>query len=303
MFVREIEQFSEIRYPARAYFCHLFTRNIPNNLPSPSLKVILQGLEKISHEVKCFDALFVLDNKGEQIIDNISLNHELKGGRGENRSNKSYYYRATKNKRCILSDPYPSDLTNELCVTASMPVYNDKKELVYVVCLDISLQNLLTLTHPSSLYSTFAKIVQGIYACFSIALLIIALFLLILGVKSFFVSGFNFHHIDAKELFESTIILTLSLAIFDLSKTIFEEEVLRRHSSEDRTFLHKTMVRFLGSIIIALAIEALMLVFKFAITGPEKILYAIYLLIGVTFLLVGLSIYLYFGGRVSDRYN
>jgi len=52
------------------------------------------------------------------------------------------------------------------------------------------------------------------------------------------------------------------------------------------------MIRFLGSIIIALSIEALMLVFKFAIMDPEKILYAVYLLIGVTFLLFGLAYYL-----------
>jgi uncharacterized membrane protein len=87
--------------------------------------------------------------------------------------------------------------------------------------------------------------------------------------------------------------LTLSLAIVDLVKAIFEEEVLgrvkKRDSSEDS---HQTMIRFLGSIIIALSIEALMLVFKFALTDPGKLLYAVYLLGGITALIVGLSIYL-----------
>jgi len=55
---------------------------------------------------------------------------------------------------------------------------------------------------------------------------------------------------------------------------------------------HQTMIRFLGSIIIALSIEALMLVFKFALTDPEKLLYAVYLLAGVTALMVGLSVYI-----------
>jgi len=93
-------------------------------------------------------------------------------------------------------------------------------------------------------------------------------------------------------MFEATILLTLALAIFDLVKAIFEEEVLGHHKKGEPDEIHKTMVRFLGSIIIALAIEALMLVFKFAIIDPEKLTYAVYLIGGVTMLLFGLSIYL-----------
>jgi hypothetical protein len=52
------------------------------------------------------------------------------------------------------------------------------------------------------------------------------------------------------------------------------------------------MVRFLGSIIIALSIESLMLVFKFALTDPSKLLYAVYLIGGVTALILGLSVYI-----------
>jgi chromate transport protein ChrA len=54
------------------------------------------------------------------------------------------------------------------------------------------------------------------------------------------------------------------------------------------------MVKFLGSIIIALSIEALMLVFKSALTDPSKIEYAVYLIIGVSFLMVSLSLYIKF---------
>jgi len=38
--------------------------------------------------------------------------------------------------------------------------------------------------------------------------------------------------------------------------------------------------------------EALMLVFKFALTDPQKLLHAVYLLGGITSLIIGLSIYL-----------
>ncbi len=92
-------------------------------------------------------------------------------------------------------------------------------------------------------------------------------------------------------MFKSTILLTLSLAIFDLVKTIFEEEVLGRHKRNNTSGIHKTMVRFLGSIVIALAIEALMLVFKFAITDPTHIISAVYLIGGVAVLLISLAYY------------
>ncbi len=34
MLIKEIQEFSDIRYKARAYLCYLFDRNIPNNLPA-----------------------------------------------------------------------------------------------------------------------------------------------------------------------------------------------------------------------------------------------------------------------------
>ena len=292
MVIREIQQFAEIRYRARAYLCYLFGRNLPNGLPEPSLETISLGLDKITNEISNFEALYVLDHKGEQIIDNITTNSGGGGGKGTNRSNKAYYYRAVREGRCVLTDPYPSSITNDLTVTAATPIYNEKQELRYVACIDVSLVEILKMVHPSPLYSLFGIATKIVYSAFSFALFLVAMFLFIQGVESFFHSGFSLSKMDVKEMFESTIILTLALAIFDLVKTIFEEEVLGRSHKENAGGIHKTMVRFLGSIIIALAIEALMLVFKFAIIGPENILYAVYLLVGVTLLLIGLSIYL-----------
>jgi len=83
---------------------------------------------------------------------------------------------------------------------------------------------------------------------------------------------------------------------------LFEEEVLgnkeRKRESTDET--HQTMVKFLGSIIIALSIEALMLVFKSALIDPSKIEYAVYLIVGVSFLLLSLSLYIKFS-RTNDK--
>ena len=292
MVIREIQQFAEVRPRARAYLCYLFTRNMPNRLPEPSLEIITTGLDKIVHEVEDFEALYLLNQKGEQVMDNITDDPHNKGGMGQNRSAKSYYYRAVREKRCVLSDPYPSSLTNDLTVTASYPIYDDQGSLKYIACIDVSLEHILKIAHPSSLQSAFGKTSQFIYSIFSLSLLAIAMLLLFNGMRSLFMHGLQFNLLDIKAMFESTILITLSLAIFDLVKTIFEEEVLGRNEKEDNGGMHKTMVRFLGSIIIALAIEALMLVFKFAIIDAAHILYAVYLIGGVTMLLFGLAFYL-----------
>jgi len=91
-------------------------------------------------------------------------------------------------------------------------------------------------------------------------------------------------------------LITLSLAIFDLVKTLIMEEVVGE--KEEHPFeIHKTMIKFLGSIIIALAIEGLMLVFKFAMISPDKIIYASILLTAVTLLIIGLAFYMKWIGR------
>ncbi|MDR3177479.1 MAG: PDC sensor domain-containing protein [Campylobacteraceae bacterium] len=294
MTIRDIQRFSEIRYQARAYLCYLFTRNIHNNMPSPELDNILVQLDKIAHEVDNFEALYVLDTKGDQIIDNISKNPNFVLGKGVNRSNKAYYYRTVKEKRCVLTDPYPSSLTNDLSVTAGFPLYNDKGELCYVICIDISLDDILRISNTSRLDNIFGYFSKTIYTLFAIALLLVSSVVFFNGIENFLSSGFNLAAINIEEMFKATILLTLSLAIFDLVKTIFEEEVLGHSKKVKNGGVHKTMVRFLGSIVIALAIEALMLVFKFAAKEETaNIIYAVYLLGGVTLLLVGLSVYLY----------
>ncbi len=292
MVVTEIEEFAEIRTKARAYLCYLLQRYIPNYVPEPSLENIINALKILKKELPQAEAFYILDKKGNQIIDAISNNPEYRKGKGINRSMRAYYYRAVREKRCILTDPYPSLLSHELTVTASYPIYNDKKQLVYIVCVDISLKNLLKMFHPSSIDSYFGKFSKISYAFFTAALLLVAVLLFAKGIMSVMVHGIRFHNLDIKEIFESTILITLSLAIFDLVKTLFEEEVLGRHKKRETNDIHKTMIRFLGSIVIALSIEALMLVFKFAIIGPEKILYAVYLIAAVTLLLFGLSFYL-----------
>jgi hypothetical protein len=157
--------------------------------------------------------------------------------------------------------------------------------------MDIALRDLLKFAQPTNLEGVFGIVSKVSYSIFSASLLMVAFMLFYNGVASLLTHGINIQRIEIKEMFESTILLTLALAIFDLVKTIFEEEVLG-HNEQGSKDIHRTMIKFLGSIIIALSIEALMLVFKFALIDPEKIINAVYILGGVAVLLFGLSFYL-----------
>lgn len=288
MYIKDIQKFEENRYKARAYMTYILTRNLPDKLPQIELSSIKGALDKLAHEVQSFEALYVLDTAGKQLDDNISTHKEFRIGKGEDRSGRSYFYRAVKLQRCVLSDPYPSSLNNELCVTASMPIYDSAHKLQFVVCIDIKLKDILKIIQASRLEHIFMEFSRVVYGFFGLVLFIITCFLFHRGI----VSLFHQDGIAIQQMFESTIAITLALAIFDLAKTVIEEEVLGRNRKE-KSGIQKTMVRFLGSIIIALAIEALMLVFKLVTGDLSQMIYAIYLIVGVSVLLTGLSIYLF----------
>jgi hypothetical protein len=294
MEVQEIQEYSVVRTKARAYLCYIMSRNIaPQNLQEDSLVSIEKQLKNLKDSIANAEAVYALDAQGIQVTDNISNDKRLKGhGKGEDRSDRAYFYRTFSEHRCVLTDPYPSLHTNELVVTSSFPIYDDNDNLLFILCVDIELKNILKLVHPSSVDSVFGNFSKFVYASFSLALMAVALLLFVKGVGSFISFGTHVLTIDINDMFKATILLTLALAIFDLVKAIFEEEVLGKEKKEGSGDGHQTMIRFLGSIIIALSIEALMLVFKFALTDPEKLLYAVYLIIGVTALMIGLSIYI-----------
>ncbi|RAX57246.1 hypothetical protein CCZ01_06620 [Helicobacter monodelphidis] len=301
MLSKEIATFKDLRYEVRAYACFLFNRNIKNHLPTIELSKVYEGLQKISREIGDIDAAYILDSHGTQVIETITKHSESSSAKGKNFNHRAYFYRAVEERKCILTDPYPTRNDGELVVTAAYPIYDEHKELKFVACMDFELSHAISLTQSTTLSKGFGGFSQLTYFTLSIMLMIVVCLLFLKGAESIYHALVNFQTLDSKEIFQATILLTLSLAIFDLVKTIFEQEVLGRGIGEERKMVHQTMIRFLGSIIIALAIEALMLVFKFTMTEPDKIIYAIYLIGGVALLLIGLAVYIYFTHRIKEE--
>lgn len=291
----DLNKIAKGRTQARAYFCYLFSKNLPNKISELSQDMVTPRLLAIKAELKGCEGAYLLDNEGQQVTPTYLKNkEEYAAAIGEDRSNRAYYYRAVKEKRCVMTDPYPSLITGELTVTASQPIYDDTGVLKFVVCLDLTLEEVLAASQMNSFDTAIAKFFKLSYAGFAFALTAVALLLFIHGVQSFFVKDISVSHLSIDEMFKATILLTLSLAIFDLVKTLIEEEILGQNKEHNISGPHKTMVKFLGSIIIALSIEALMLVFKFAITDPDHLVNAMYIVAGVSMLLISLAVYIKF---------
>ena len=301
MVIKEIEEYSSIRTKARAYLCYIISRNISvGSFQSNGDNFIKNQLRTLRASLPQADVFYMLNANGQQIGQMLTkkgkmLNNSQDSASceiGTDRSDRAYYSKTLQEHRCFLTDPYPSLGTNKMVVTASFPVYDEANNLMFIICVDIELKDILKMVHPSSIDSAFGQFSKVVYTAFSVALAMVALLLFLKGISGFFSLGLHFNSIDINEMFKATILLTLSLAIFDLVKAIFEEEVLGKEKNEGAGDGHQTMIRFLGSIIIALSIESLMLVFKFALTDPSKLLYAVYLIGGVTALMIGLSIYI-----------
>jgi hypothetical protein len=73
---------------------------------------------------------------------------------------------------------------------------------------------------------------------------------------------------------DSLALVTVALAALELGETILEEEVQREAQMSAPTRVRRFLSRFMVVLVVALVIEALVLVFKFSHSAPENLPYA-----------------------------
>ena len=156
----------------------------------------------------------------------------------------------------------------------------------------------LSLIEGHEVFGRFTRYFYGLFgfllAAFSIALIIYAVNIAwhqVTGSEKDLLSG----------LFRSIIALTLGLAIFDLAKTVLEHEVFYKSLSRKNNLENRLLARFLTSIIIALSIEALMVVFKIALSDYSQMVHAFYLIAGVGIMVISLSFFIFIMRYHGDK--
>ncbi len=244
--------------------------------------------DEISHYKQNFDhfpsmeLLYITDADCKQISPNIYRHKSEDKAKAKDRGHLASKLKV-KGDDFSISDPYLSSATGNVCITVM------RQERDHHIFIDFKVSELLARLGFIELHQTFDNFSKLFYTLIGFALIFFAF--LAIGYALF---SFVFHLLDdgftMDTLFKPIVSVTLGLAIFDLAKTILEREVYYKNyskESEDNMVLSK----FAIAIIIALSIEALMVVFKIAINDYTNMIYGLYLIIGVGIIITSLGIY------------
>ncbi|AXH10767.1 hypothetical protein CP960_02630 [Malaciobacter halophilus] len=196
-----------------------------------------------------------------------------------------------KNNHMAFSKPYISSATRNNCITVSI------KEDDEIIFLDFRLDILLEKLNLIELHKPFHSITKAFYLFVGFSMIALATITIIFSLYDFVVYLFKNQDIKLESMFKPIIALTLGMAIFDLAKTILEQEVFFKSYAKNSKIETKMITKFLITIIIALSIEALIVVFKIAINGYDQMINALYLITGVSIILVALAIFIYFAKK------
>lgn len=186
-----------------------------------------------------------------------------------------------------VSSPYISSASGITCVT----VAKLEKDKIYF--LDFKIDALLIRLGLIEIHDGLNKMNKGFYFVTGIVMALLALFTLGYSVYELGHSIFFKPDLTIEAIFKPIVAVTLGLAIFDLAKTLLEQEVFFKSYSKNSKAEYKVLTKFSVTIIIALLIEALMVVFKIALEDYSQMLNAVYLICGVGFLIAMLSVFIY----------
>lgn len=189
-------------------------------------------------------------------------------------------------KEIAVTQPYISSATGQTCITVI------KREGEKIYFLDFNLVQLLQRLGLIEVQKEFNILSKGFYFFASSAMIVLALFTIGYSVVEFVNSILFKEGISIESIFKPVIALTLGLAIFDLAKTVLEQEVIFKNYSKNSSAEYKVLTKFSITIIIALLIESLMVVFKIAIDDYSQMLNAVYLICGVAVLILALGLFI-----------
>ncbi len=229
---------------------------------------------------KSLELIYIVDNKTKkQISSNYYKNRE-----NENEKDKSreYLFQKIDFEKSLMSPPYKSSATGNICITLAIP-QKDK-----TLFLDFNLKKLLErlkLLETHTLFDNTTKIFYGLSG----------FFMMFLSFSILVYSGYEIlkhEEISIMSFFKPIIYITIAIAIFDLSKTLLEQEVFFKSYKKDENIEKKTFVKFIISILIALSIEALMLVFKISLNNISLMSNAFWLFLGISLMIISLTFFI-----------
>ena len=302
-YISVIERYHEYRETLRELLASILT-----GIADPRL---LEDEAKQKKAIKCIqdrypfvDLFYSLNPSGVQYSDNHgSKNNELSRlkSKGIDRSQRPYYKMARESDDVIVTEPYLSSANRNLCITAAVKLSNSEGEIQGYIAVDSDLGKIIGFLMGDNMRRRFQPFFKTVYSLIVLGLFSVVAILLFAAFKEMaplFQAGKTIQDSHLTP-FGVIIFLTLGLAIFDLGKTILEEEVLMHKDIFRHRSTRRTITRFMAAILIAVSIEALLMMFKGALGGGKDMMPAVWMMFAAVGLLIGLGLYVYLGSRAE----
>ncbi|MBO1924423.1 hypothetical protein [Thiomicrorhabdus sp. 6S3-12] len=243
----------------------------------------LPGLKSLYNILPSLELIYVTDEDFIQITPNLTRRKEITSANGRDR--RYLVDRVHPMGADIsISDPYISSATSESCITLMFKIEG------HYVFLDFNLLTLLTRFGLLERHEVFNRVTLAFYFLVGASLMFFSLMSIGYAFFDYIKQLLDPTDYTLEAVFKPIIALTMGLAIFDLAKTLMEREVFFK-AYADKQDDAKLLSKFMTAIIIALSIEALMVVFKIALNDTSQLLNALYLIIGVALIIFSLALY------------
>lgn len=255
------------------------------------------------------ELIFTLDPQGIQTSENIGprrgwMGCEGRGGamRGRDRSQRPYFRMAREDEEVVITEPYLSSASRELCVSAAVCMRDEQGTALGYLVLDIDLGKTVEFLMGDASRRKFQPWFRAVYSLIVLGLMCVVGVLLYTSYGELLplLTGQTEGRDSHLKPFGIIIFLTLALAIFDLGKTVLEEEVLMHKDVYRHSSTRRTITRFIAAILIAVSIESLLLMFKSALGDGEHLAAAVWMMLAAVGLMVGLGLYVYLGARAEQ---
>lgn len=247
--------------------------------------------------------LYSLSSSGEQLLDTkltVQSQRRLKhlDDQNKDRSHRPYYIDAQKSEGSVITKPYLSITDGTLVVSGTKKIFNEDNTIAgYIIC-DFDLEALLSHFMGDARrnkYVPYFNIIYGVIAAGLLIVMAMLLFAAFLEITHFFKDI----QVSSLRPFTAIIFFTLALSIFDLAKTLLEEEVFMHKDIFRHSSTRRTITRFISAILIAVSIEALLLMFKSTLGDGKHIIEAVWMMLAAVGLLSGLGFYVYMGAKAE----
>ena len=303
-YLNTIERYHEYRVAIRELLGSILA-GISHNRLFTEPAALKEAMCDVARHYPFVSLLFTLDTKGIQTSDNIYCprrHQTLRAeGSGKDRSQRPYFVLSNASDSVMVTEPYLSTAGGVLCISASMRSKDADGNLLGYIVLDIDLGKTIECLMGDVLRRRFQPAFRAIYTLIVTGLFAVVgalLWAAFTEVAQVFEPGQTRDAIHLRP-FGAIIYLTLGLAVFDLGKTILEEEVLMHKDIFRHSSTRRTITRFVAAILIAVSIESLLLMFKAALGHGENMLAAVWMMFTAIGLLVGLGLYVYLGAQAE----